>query len=140
MTLDNNSLIVPAISSQLLSFGSIKITDLLDNDLKVCGSNGKQKCGTALIRVYTTGVGGAGLYNTLDGYGAPILAGQTQLSPVGLNVSGAAVMQTIAIPNNKNVLRYSDFVNPIYTVNIDFSNAGTGSYSTTLIVEYALAP
>jgi hypothetical protein len=140
MTLDKDSFIVPVITDQILDFGFLQLTDLKDNNLKVCGTNGNQKCNTALIRMYTTGVAGAGLYNGADGYGAPIEAGQSSLVSVGLGSANAAIMQSISIPSNKNVMKLSDFTNPKYNVKIDFSNAGAGSYSTTLVVEYVLAP
>jgi hypothetical protein len=114
----------------------------MDNNLNVCGTNGHTHCGTALIRMYTTGQPGAGLYNTTDQFGAPITAGPvTTLLPVGLGTSGAAVLQSISIPSHKHVVRLSDFSPaPNYAVQADFTDAGAGTYSTTLVVEYALAP
>ncbi len=140
MTISTSLFSIPTIASEMLDFGFLQVSALLDNDLKQCGNNSNQKCGTAIIRMYTTGVAGEGLYNATDGYGAPITAGQSTLSTVGLDGAGAAVMQSISIPNNKHVLRLSDFTNPKYNVKSDFSNAGAGSYSTTLVIEYALAP
>lgn len=140
LTVDNSLFSVPAISSTLLDFGFLSISALKDNNLKVCGAGGNQKCTTAFIRMYTTGTTGAGLYNTVDGYGAPITAGQSTLAVVGLGTAGAATMQSFTITSPKNVINLSDFTNPKYNVKIDFSNAGAGSYSSTLVVEYGLAP
>jgi hypothetical protein len=119
--------------------GFLQIGSLQDNDLKVCGTGGGTKCGTALIRIYTTGTAGAGLWNSADGYGAPITAGQTTLATVGLNAAGAAIMQQVSIPTSKHVLNLSDFANPKYDTKVDFTDAGAGAYSTTIVVEYALA-
>jgi hypothetical protein len=140
MSLSTTLFVVPPISTELLDFGFIQISGLNDNDLRVCGTNGNQKCGTASIRMYTTGTAGAGLYNSTDGYGAPIQAGQSTLATVGLGSANAATMQSISIASNKNVVKLSDFTNPKYNVKVDFSNAGAGSYSTTMVVEYILSP
>jgi hypothetical protein len=139
MTLNNGAFVIPIITNQLLDFGYLELGTLMDNNLKVCGTNGNQKCTKGLIRIYTTGTSSAGLYNSADDYGAPITAGQTTLTTVGLNSVNSAVVQTITIPNNKNVLRQTDFPNPKYNVQVDFSNAGAGTYSTTLVVEYGLS-
>jgi hypothetical protein len=139
MTVDKSSFQTPTISNAVLDFGFLQLSQLLDNDLKVCGATGKEKCQTAFIRMYTTGTPSAGLYNTVDQYGAPIQAGQTTLSTVGLNSSGALYLQTLTLPNSKNVLRLTDFPNPKYNVKVDFTDAGAGTYATTLVLEYGLA-
>ena len=120
------------------NFGTLQLANLQDNQLKVCGTNGKTKCGTAMIRIYTTGTSGAGLWNADDQYGAPITAGKSTLAPVGLNASGAAIVQQISIPANKHVLTLQDFASPKYAMEVDFTQAGTGTYSSTLVIEYAL--
>lgn len=140
MALDNSDFAPPAVSNTLLDFGTLRISALQDNDLKVCGPNGNKKCSRALLRVYTTGTGGAGLFNAEDGYGMPITATLSAPLTIGLDAANAAVMQTIAIPNNKRVLRLSDFTPaPAYRIHSDFTEAGAGSFSTTIVVEYALA-
>jgi hypothetical protein len=141
-TLDTSLFIVPQITSDLLTFGSLRIQSLKDNNLKVCGPNANEKCTTALIRLYTTGTAGPGLWNDADGYGAPIMVGQdpAMMGEVGLGSENAIIVQTASIPGTKNVLTTLDFPNAQYQVDVDFSNAGAGSYGTTLVVEYALAP
>ena len=138
MSLDNTLFLNPAISNTIISFGFLQISNLFDNDLKVCGNNGNQKCNTALIRTYTTDTDKAGFYNASDDFGAPITAGQSSLSSVGLNAAGALTLQSISIPNNKHTIKLSDFANPKYNYQADFSDAGAGSYSTTIVIEYAL--
>lgn len=140
MTINQSLFLIPPISNQVLDFGYLQITALNDNDLKVCGSNGKQKCNTAVIRMYTTGTAEAGFYNADEGYGVPISAGQSTLSTVGLNSSAAVTLQTYTIPNNQHVVTISNFPNAKYNVQSDFRNAGSGNFSTTLVLEYALAP
>lgn len=144
MTASNAGFAAPAtITNEVLSFGSLQITSLKDNNIKVCGTNGNQRCGKALIRMYTTGQTGAGLWNATDGYGAPILAGIEGATPgtVGLGTAGATVLQSYTVASGKNVIQLSDF-GPAqsYGVKVDFSNAGAGTYQTTLVLEYALAP
>lgn len=140
-TFSTSQFIIPTISSTVLSFGSISITALSATNLNVCGNNGTKKCTSAVIRVYTTGVAGAGLYNATEGYGAPLRAGQnTTLVTVGLGVINAAIVQSITLASNKTSLSLSDFLNPKYNVQADFSNAGAGSYTTNLVFEFALLP
>jgi hypothetical protein len=140
--LDNSLFTVPSnpVAFAVNDFGFLRLTSLQDNNLNVCGSNGHTHCGTALIRMYTTGTAGAGLWNSIDQFGAPISAGQSTLATVGLTSAGAATMQQIAVANNKHVVTLADFTNPKYDVSVDFTSAGAGSYSTTVVVEYALAP
>jgi hypothetical protein len=143
MTVDTALFVAPALPVfDSASYGSLKITTLKDNNLKVCGVGGNTKCGTALIRMYTTGTAGAGLYNAADGYGATISAGlSTTRATVGLTSANSAVVQTYTIPANKNNIRETDFSPAVmqYNVDVDFSNAGAGTYTTTLVVEYGLA-
>ncbi len=141
MTLDNSSFVAPTITNGVMDFGNLKISALADNNLKVCGAGGNQKCGTALFRIFTQGVAGAGIFNAADNFGAPLSATLTTPLTVGLLVANAAVMQTTTIAANKNVVRLSDFTpTPTYNIKADFTNAGAGSYTTTIVVEYALAP
>lgn len=131
--------VIPSITSTILSFGSISMSQLSDNNLAVCGSNARTQCTGAQIRMYTTGVAGAGVYNASGGYGAPLSAGQnTTLTTVGLNSTNAASLQTATISSSMHVLGLSAFSTPSYNIQADFSNAGTGSYSTTLVIEYVL--
>lgn len=139
--LSDKAITSPSISNTLLDFGKLGIGELFDNSLNVCGSTGKKKCTKAYIQMYTIGKPGAGLWNVDGGYGMPIYANQTS-SPrlvVGLGAANAAVLQTVAIPANKNVLRLSDFpVVPAYELRTDFTQAGAGVYTTTVVVEYGL--
>jgi hypothetical protein len=121
-------------------FGFLRVAVLKDNNINVCGDNGHTHCGTALIRAYTLGTDGAGLWNSADHYGAPISAGQTQLLPVGLSILDSAILQDATISPAGHVVTLANFPNAKYDVQVDFSNAGTGTYSTTLVIEYVLAP
>lgn len=140
MTLNSTAFVPPTITNAVMNFGNLTISALEDNDLKVCGTSGNQKCGTALLRVYTTGAG-EGLFNAADSYGVPLTASLTTPLTIGLTAANAAVMQTFSIPPGKRVMHLSDFaVTPIYNVKADFTEAGAGSFTTTIVVEYALAP
>lgn len=139
--LDNSQFKVPTITPAVLNFGSLAVTTLNDNNLYLCGPSGTAHCGTAFIRVYTKDVAGPGLWNAAGGYGAPLTSTLGTPLSVGLNVAGAAIMQSLVMPVDKNVVHLNDFgTSSRYTMNFDFSNAGAGSYSTTIVVEYALAP
>lgn len=141
VTFNTANLVVPTVTSSVLSLGNIALTQLSDNNLGICGTNGRTKCTSAVIRMYTTGVAGAGIYNTADEYGAPLNAGQTSpYATVGLSSTSAAILQTFVIPKSMHVLTASSFTNPVYAVQADFSNAGAGSYSTNLVIEYVLLP
>lgn len=138
--LDTSKFVPPTISADPLSFGSIRVSVLSDNQLRVCGTGGNQKCTYAILRVYTTGTAGPGLYNAADSWGAPITSTLTAPLSVGLDAANAAVMQTYTIPGSKRTLRLVDFSpSPTYGIHVDFTDAGAGTYSTTLVVEYALA-
>ncbi len=130
------------MSNALLDFGNLSISTLKDNDLNQCGERGNQHCGTAFFRIYTTGVAGAGFYNSADAYGVPMTAGLAgNLMNIGLNAVDAAMVQSISIPSNKHVVHLFDFnPAPVFTFKGDFTNAGAGTYSTTITVEFALAP
>jgi hypothetical protein len=141
MTVNSSGLVLPPITNAPLSFGELSLSGLTDNNLRVCGNNGKTKCTTAVIRIYTTGTPKSGMWNA-DGYGMPITAslGNGKTVDVGLDQAGAAVVQTVTIPSGKNVFRLSDFnVTPLYKIFSDFTEAGAGTYSTTLVVEYGLS-
>lgn len=127
-------------SGDTLSLGHVDLASLDDNNLKICGVGGNQKCQKAIIRVYTTG-SVSGFVNTDDGaYGAPVYAGSLNpLTAVGLNSAGAVQVQVVTIAGNKNRLRLSDFSSPQYNVNADFANAGSGNYSMNFVVEYVLS-
>ena len=140
MSIDTSNFKVPTVSNALLDFGSIALSTLTDNNLSVCGAGGNKKCGTALLRMYTTGTAKAGLYNAADDYGLPITATLTTPLTVGLSVANAAILQTLTIPSNKHVVRKADFSPaPSYDMKIDFTDAGVGSFTTTIVLEYALS-
>lgn len=137
---DTSKMSVPTITNALLEFGKAELSDLFDNNISVCGSSRNKKCGTAYIRMYTIGQNGAGIWNDAIKWGAPIYANRTgdPRLTVGLNAANAVIVQKFAIPANKNVVRIQDFPSPAYEMRADFTEAGAGSYSTTLVIEYGL--
>lgn len=139
-TINTAAFLAGSFTGTTLSLGHVDLASLDDNSLKVCNPGGNTKCTQGIIRVYTTGTT-AGFVHTVDGYGAPVYTGSLNPSTaLGLNTAGAVQVQNVAIAGNKNRLRLSDFPTPDYAVTSDFSNAGSGSYSMTYVVEYALAP
>jgi hypothetical protein len=141
MTLDATAFLLPKISNAALNFGSLAVTNLFDNSLSVCGSKANQKCGNAVIQMYTTGQAGAGLWNSVEGYGVPVNAQLDSGSTVQtLNTDASkTIVQSYSIPTNVRTLRQSNFANALkYNVTSDFTNAGSGSFTTTIVVEYGL--
>jgi hypothetical protein len=137
-TVDDTNFIEPnAPSSGDVSFRSLDITDLKDNNLSVCGPTGNGACSTASIRVYTTGTPGSGLWNLAESYGLPITASG---GVVGLGASAAHVIKSVPLSGIRN-LKLKDFTSekslPI-PVSVNFDDAGMGDFSTTVVVEYVL--
>ena len=128
---------IPAIRNQMLYFGKVAIAELSDTNLFSC--NGR-RCTRAYIRMYTTGAPGAGAWNQVGGYGMPIYTNRTgeAMKTVGLNVAGAAIVQTYTIPVTKLAISLNDFPGAAYEMRADFTEAGAGTYATTLVVEYGL--
>lgn len=140
--IDDTNFITPTTTDvDLLDFGDLEITKLRDNQLSVCGPGGTDKCTTASLLVYTTGTAGDGLYNATDGYGLPMYSDLTGTPAlIGLELVNATVMQQYTIPANRRVVRLANFSpTPLYNITVDSSNAGVGSYSTTLVIEFALS-
>lgn len=144
MTL-NTTALVPSMSTDgnTLDLGSITISDLRANKLKICGAGGNEKCTSAIIRIYTqelvgfAGIGG--FVNKTDGYGIDTYAGKSTADTlVGLTSTNAATVQSYTIPSSDNKINLSDFPSPTYLMEVDFSNGGAGSYEMTIIVELAL--
>lgn len=119
----------------ILSYGSLDLVDLYDNNLRVCGQNGRAKCKKAMIKVFTRGEG-PGFWNSEDEYGAPIT---TEGNVIGLEPQGLA-FRTIEIGLLKFVVKLKDFAAPELQVpfSIDFTDAPMGTYSTTLVIQYLL--
>lgn len=141
ISLSTDRFVEPAISNASLSFGYIALSNVFDNDLNRCGPGGNEHCGKALIRIYTTGVAGSGYYNAVEDYSATMYANHWDETEdiVGLNAANALTVHEIAIPSTQTELHLSDFVNPYYDIEVDFTDAPTGSYQTTIVVEFALA-
>lgn len=138
--------LIPVLSGggDTLDLGSVTITDLKANKLKVCGPGNNQKCTQAVIRAYTTELVGfegiEGFVNKTDLYGVPVSFGPTTASEsVGLSSANAGILQSYTIPFNDNKLTQSDFADLDYVGAVDFSNAGVGSYEMTLVIELAVA-
>lgn len=140
-SIDTTAFVTPTPDNSVLSFGNIAVSAASTNQLKRCGTGGNQKCGKALIQVYTSGVAGAGFWNTLDGYGAPMSAGLTGgLQTVPLGLANAVTVESWTIPANRNTLRLSDFTpTPTFVFQGDFTDAGEGSYSTTINLALGLS-
>ena len=134
-TLSNANLSEPASPTGVASYGSLDVTALRDNTLRVCGAQQNQKCTAAVVRIYTIGTAGAGLWSTIEGVGLPITSGA---SPVGLTAANAAVLKSVVI-GNKTTIKLTDFAaagNYVVPLSVDFTDAGAGTYGTTIVVEY----
>jgi hypothetical protein len=140
--ISTTNFVVPAVTNAVLDFGTIAVTAASTNKLKLCGPGGNQKCTRALLRIYTTTAAGAGFWNGVDGYGAPMTAGLTgALQAVALGQVNAVIVHSYTIPGNRNTVKLTDFSpTPTFSFMGDFTDAGEGAYSTTIAVEFALAP
>jgi len=138
--IDASALVAGRMTGNTLSLGQVTVSELNDNDLKICGTNGKTKCTKAIIRIYTTGAT-AGFVNTSEepNYGVPVYA--SGLNPTTALILGSpgVTTQQISFHSNVHILNLSDFATPSYDITADFNNAGAGNYTMTLVVEYALA-
>lgn len=139
---DTELLAPPTISNAIMPFGNVKLTELLDNNLVRCGGGGNEQCERARVRVYTTGVAGAGFWNTVGGYGAPLWAQAPGGSyvVVGLGTANAAYMNSTDI-SALNAFYLSDMYDsiiPPFNFRSDFRQAGTGTYSTEVVMDVVL--
>lgn len=134
---DSSNILQPANPEDgQISYGSLEVTDLRDNDLVVCGAGGDSKCSESLLRIYSTGKPGGGLWNDDEGYGIPILSDG---NVIGLGVPGSYGISTYNIPANQRVVRLADFSSGgslSIPLAVDFTDAGAGEFSTTLVIEY----
>ena len=92
--------------------------------------------------MYAGGQAGAGLWNSAEAYGVPVTAQlESSANVQTLNTeSSKTTVQTYTIPTSLKVLRQSNFANTLkYNVASDFTNAGSGSFATTIVVEYGLS-
>lgn len=132
------SLAAPANTAvDTMSLGSVSITALRDNTVALCGTGGTTQCTQAVIRAYTTGVSGVGLWNNSAGYGAPLFLTQGSTKTTVLLTTGSTI-QSYAIPSTSNVVHSSNFTSLGFSVSSDTSNAGAGTYMTNLVIEYDL--
>jgi hypothetical protein len=134
----NSEFAPPTIINGLTSWGSLKVTELSDNSMRSCGENRRSRCTAAFIRIYTAGTAGPGLWSDDEGYGLPILTGS---STVGLGASNAAIVGRRTIEPSLRRLSLSHFTSErslMIPINVDFSDAGAGTYRSTLTVEYVI--
>ena len=133
--IDTNFVTPPATG--IASYGRLDISELRDNSLRVCGTNGTTRCTKAGLRVYSSGTPQKGLWNSIDSYGAPIVTGAQE---VGLDVAGSAVLQTITL-GTQGIVKLTDFSTTgtvQIPISVNFTDAPSGSYASTLVVEYYL--
>lgn len=141
-TINVASFVAGSFTGDTLSLGSISISALKDNNLKVCNPGGNTKCTTAILRVYTTGAT-AGFVNTSDTpqYGVPVYTtGDNPTTAVPLLSPGVSLDTLSGMAASKHTVKLSDFTPTTFQVSADFANGGSGNYSMTYVVEYALAP
>ena len=142
-----------ALNGLSIDLGSIDLSNIKVNKLKVCGAGGVEKCTSAIIRVYTNAITGhaaiEGFVNKDDDYGVPVNITKTgaTTAAIGHLVAGAVTLSTYTIPASDNKLTTSDFTgaNPTaqlvdFPLTVDFSNGGFGSYEMNITVEIALGP
>lgn len=133
------------LTGDTLNLGSITLASLNDNTLRVCTGVGApaNKCNRLYIRVFTLG-STPGFINTDAGYSIDVFAAGlpsaigVSPSATAASVPGAATVYTYTIPNGMNRVRLSNLSAPAIPITADVSNAGSGSYSMSVVIQYAL--
>jgi hypothetical protein len=142
-TIDASGISTPVENGDILNVGNIDVSNMKVNNLNQCGG-GSDKCTSAIVRVYTTDVTGsegiAGFVNTDDGYGIDVTASESGglSGTAGLDVAGAVTVDSYTIPASDRKLTSADFGGVSYDIDVDFSNAGVGSYEMNLVIEIAV--
>lgn len=113
--------------------GNVVLVALQDNDLKQCGPNHNVQCNHAGIRMYVQS--NTGLWNSTDNYGTPLLANGLS---VGTSAANAAIVALYPVSPNQHAISLANFNPAKYLMTANFSQAGTGTYSATLVLEYYL--
>lgn len=145
------------VSGNDLNLGTISVSGLDDNTLRVCTGVGApaNRCNRLHIRVFTLGTAASGTITGIPGfinktvpsdpYSLDVFAGSV-LTPVGFNasalassVTNAANIYTFTIGNGTNRIRLNQLSIPAIPIKADLSNAGNGSYEMNLVVQYALS-
>jgi hypothetical protein len=131
-----------SIDGLTLDFGAVSLFNLDDNKLKVCGGTGTQagvgttKCNTAIVRVYASSGDANGVFcNSADAYCVPM---KVNGNVFGVGAANAQNVSTYTIPTTTNRLLKSQLGTTSWPLVVDMTNAGAGSYSATIIVEYVL--
>lgn len=124
---DTTRLGTPLPTGGVLELGTLRLNALADQDLNHCGSAKNQRCGTALIRIFTT--------NPLGGF--EVAKEDGAYRAIGVGTKHATVLERLAIPPGQEHLRITDYVLGSYQVRL---NPGAQGYDTDLVIEYALAP
>lgn len=139
------------VSGDDLNLGSLSISGLDDNSLRVCTGAPQSRCNKLYIRIFTLGTasggitGTAGFINTAGLYGIDVFAGSVT-TPIGFNasatagtVTNAATVYEFNINNGTNRVRLSQLSIPVIPIKASLANAGNGPYEMNLVVQYALA-
>lgn len=132
-------------NADIITIGDFDLSSLDDNNLKLCPASGEsgtgnQKCSTAAIRVKLTDA----LGNPVGGIQSPDSEGDTPVTVTNNTGVDTVVGSTFTILNTRslsgiNRLRNTHFVTSgPYTIKMNTANAGTGSYSVKVVVEYVL--
>lgn len=121
----------------LVSFGKIRVDKLRDNQLKVCGDSGKEKCNFAALRIYTDNTPGPGYWNIEENYGLPLYINDFVEIP---HQSGQALEIGKVDLSEVRVLKKSHFEETAlsYSVFVDFFDSVAGLYRTNIVVQYIL--
>jgi hypothetical protein len=124
-------------NGNLTSFLTLDVIKLTDNSLFVCGNN--SKCDLGLIRMYTTGT--PGLYNSATAQSIPLLV-SSPYSSTNMSVgteSNHTTVQQFAIAGSEVAVSLADLIpNSNYVLSSDFTQAGAGTYTAHVVVEYVL--
>ena len=120
------------------NFGTINVNFYDTNDLKKCGPLNNQKCNQAVIRAYATSRS-AGFVDD----GAIITIGGLEVLD---GVVNATVLESASIPANRNRIRTTPAGQNVFggaetnlgELELDLNNAAAGTYSATIVIEFAI--
>jgi alpha-tubulin suppressor-like RCC1 family protein len=140
----NNQYSANTNNQNLQNFLTLDIGTLFDNNLFSCAN---LKCDIAQIRLYT--ISTLGLYDAVSQQSVPLLVDSqylTSATPVPLGSNQGLVIDQELIPLNQQVISLinGDFndahgTNGGYTLSANFTQAGAGTYTSQVVIEYDLA-
>jgi hypothetical protein len=127
LSVDANDVRLPSLERTVLDSGTLHLLDLHDEHLNVCGVSGSERCGLAMLRIYTRG--GVDV--------PPVYVGAEggSLYAVGQGREGAVVVQAVWL-EGKSRFTLNDLESADFRLLVDLT-AHHGDH-VELVMEYTL--